>query len=335
MRNVPTNMIPLFGLLVLGFSSLQTPAQASNIALNGTFSLTSGTFGTAGGGLDTQNDYTGGGSLTDWTISDVNGSKGLAFLYIDGDQGSTTTSGEGVNVSGRFGNFSLYDAGNIAGSNPSGGVIPNTSPGGGNFIVADGSSSYNVAIYQSLSDLVAGSTYAVSFWYAAGQQYNRTGNTTEGWQVSLENAAQITEVAANGTTIQDTPTQADIAGTNTPGLISGGFQAWSYETFYFTAAQATQVLTFLSMGTPTGQPPAVLLSDVSLIVVTPEPISMAITGIGMTSLLGLVWFRRTRLREATVAAPHHTRRGSLNFYATEKVPGGTPGNRQAGPARHY
>jgi hypothetical protein len=136
----------------------------------------------------------------------------------------------------------------------------------------------------------------VSFWYAAGQQYNFTGLTTEGWQVSLENAAQTTRAAANGTTIQDTPAQAG------GGLAQGAFQAWAQETFNFTAASSTQVLTFLSLGTPSGQPPVVLLSDVTMTggsqSPAPEPASMAISGIGMASLAALLWFRKNRARKA-------------------------------------
>ncbi len=285
-----------FTLTVAGF---ETRALAANIIQNGTFTSTTGTFGTAGGGLNTlksdavTNDYTGGGSLANWTVVDVGSSQGLAFLYMNGNQGSTTTNGDGVTVNGRFGTYGLYDPGNIAGATPHGGAIPNTSPGGGNFIVADGAASYSVAIYQTLTGLTPGASYTVSFYYAAGQQDTFSGNTTEGWQVSFENSAQKTQVTANGTTIQDTPTQANISGTSTPGLVSGGFQAWALDTMTFTASASTQVLTFLSMGTPDGEPPADLLSDVVVnATATPEPASAVTSATGMAALVGLIWFRR-------------------------------------------
>ena len=286
----------ILGCLLVACTGFEPAAQASIIS-NGTFTTTTGTFGTAGGGLNTQGDYTTGGSLTNWTIADVSGSTGLALLYFAGNQGSTTTANDGVNLTGRFGNFSVYDPGNVAGSTPSGGVIPNSSPAGGNFIAADGAAGYQVAIYQTLNNLTAGLTYSVSFWYGAAQQYSFTGNTTEGWQVSLENAAQLTQAAANGTTIQDTPTQPNIAGTSTPGLINGGFQAWAGQTLNFTASSSTQVLTFLSLGTPSGQPPMDLLSGV-VVTVAPEPASLGMFGIGVA----LIWLGRSRFRRTAIAS---------------------------------
>jgi hypothetical protein len=278
--------IALLGCLAVAYAGFVAPARASNFITNGTFTSTTGTFGTAGGGIVTDSGWTTGGSLNSWSVVDVSGSSGLALLYTNGNQGNASTNGDGVSLTGRFGGFSLYDPGNVAGTTPSGGAIPNTSPGGGNFIVADGASGYDVAIYQALTGLTQGEVYAVSFWYAAGQQYNFTGTTTEGWQVSLENGAQTTEVAANGTSIQDTPAQAG------GGLAQGGFQAWAQETFYFTAASTSQVLTFLSMGTPSGQPPAVLLSDVVMNATVPEPASVGFFAIGMASLVGLLWYRK-------------------------------------------
>jgi hypothetical protein len=284
-------------LLLITCAGIMPTARAS-ILLNGDFTSTTGTFGTAGGGLNTSS-YTSGGSLNNWTIVDVSGSAGLAFLYYAGNQGSTTVAGSGINQKGRFGNFAVTDPGNTAGS---GGAIPNTSPGGGNFIVADGAEGYNVAIYQTFTSLAPGAVYAVSFWYAAGQQSGFTGNTTEGWQVSLTNSAQITQVAANGTTIRNTPNQANVAGTGTPGLISGGFQAWAQQTFSFTAASSTQVLTFLSLGTPAGQPPLALLSSV-VVTAAPEPASLGMVGIGMASLLGFLGYNRKRAGKAAQSTP--------------------------------
>jgi hypothetical protein len=280
--------IALLSVLAAASAGFVSPARASNFITNGTFTSTTGTFAAAGGGIITDSGWTSGGSLSNWTLSDVSGSSGLVLLYTSGNQGSTATNGEGISLTGRFGSFSLYDPGNVAGTTPSGGAIPNTSPGGGNFIVADGASGYDVAIYQSLTGLTTNEVYAVSFWYAAGQQYSFSGTTTEGWQVSLESSAQTTEVAANGTTIQDTPAQAG------GGLAQGAFQAWAQETFYFTASGPSQVLTFLSMGTPSGQPPAVLLSDVTMNATTPEPASVTFFAIGMASLIGLLWYRKNR-----------------------------------------
>jgi hypothetical protein len=292
--------IALAGLLTSTLAGFAQPARATTL-FNGNFTSTAGTLGTAGGGLNTlqsngvSGDYTTGGSLNSWTIQDVGSSSGLAFVYYAGNQGSTTTNGDGVNLNGRFGNFSVYDPGNIAGATPSGGAIPNASPGGGNSIAADGASGYQVAIYQTLTSLNPGSIYAVTFWYAAAQQYSFSGTTTEGWQVSLENAAQVTQVAANGTTIQDTPAQPGA------GLAQGSFQAWAQQTFNFTATSSTEVLTFLSLGTPSGQPPVDFLSDVQLSpTATPEPAALGMFGLGLVSLAALR-MRRNRLRKSGAA----------------------------------
>ena len=291
--------ISLPGLTAVAASILLAfvPAARAGVLLNGNFTSTSGTFGTAGGGLNTVNisggaDYTGGGSVANWVISDTGSSgssTGLALLYYPGNQGSTSTNGYGQTLTGRFGNFSVYDPGNIAGTTPTGGAIPNTSPGGGNFIAADGASGYSLAIYQTLTSLTPGQAYSVSFWYAAAQQSGFTGSTTEGWQVSLENAAQLTQVAANGTSIQDTPTQPG------GGLAQGSFQAWAQDTVTFTATSTSQVLTFLSMGTPSGQPPMDFLSDVVL-TATPEPGSMGMIGLGLLSFAAVLRARRNKAK---------------------------------------
>jgi hypothetical protein len=283
----------LVGFLGLTFAGFEAPARA-NYIVNGTFATTAttGTFGAAGGGINTGSDYSAGGSMNNWTVSDVSGSTGLALLYVAGNQGSTTAAGTGVNLTGRFGNFSVYDPGNIAGATPHGGAIPNTSPGGGNFIVADGAVGYQIALYQTLTNLTVGTKYDLSFWYAAGQQSGFTGVTTEGWQVSLLSTAQMT--VATGSGIQDTPTQANVAGTSSPGLANGSFQSWAQDTMEFTATGSTQVLTFLSMGTPGGQPPVDFLSDVVLIA-APEPASMALFGVGMAGLFLVPGFRKRRL----------------------------------------
>jgi hypothetical protein len=256
--------IALAGVLACTVGAVTPPAYAVGI-VNGDFTSYTGTLGSSGGGLNVDT-YNTGANLSNWTISNVSSSTGLVFLYLNGPQGSNTANA-GVSLNGRFGAFSVFDPGNT--TSGTGGAIPNTSPGGGNFIAADGAVGYQVAIYQTLTGLTAGSTYAVSFWYAAGQQSNRTGTTTEGWQVSLTDAAQLTQVAANGTTIQDTPTQAG------GGLVQGSFQSWAQATFNFTAASASQVLTFLSYGTPTAQPPVDFLSDV-VIQQTPEPATGAL-----------------------------------------------------------
>ena len=60
-----------------------------------------------------------------------------------------------------------------------------TVPAGTNFFQADGNPEYEDTIYQSISGLVAGTTYDLEFQQAAGQQTGFTGATTEQWKVFL------------------------------------------------------------------------------------------------------------------------------------------------------
>jgi hypothetical protein len=124
---------------------------------------------------------------------------------------------------------------------------------------ADGA--YEVgAINQTISGLTALHTYAVSFYWAAAQQAgygclsnpsNPGGCTTEQWQVSLGSQTLTTGVA-------------------TTGVNQGGFSGWISQTLVFTATSSSEVLSFLALGTPMGQPPFALLDGVSL-TATPEP----------------------------------------------------------------
>jgi len=43
----------------------------------------------------------------------------------------------------------------------------------------------STTLYQTVSGLVVGQSYAVSFYQAAAQFTDRTGKTTEQWDVSL------------------------------------------------------------------------------------------------------------------------------------------------------
>jgi hypothetical protein len=59
----------------------------------------------------------------------------------------------------------------------------------------------------------------------------------------------------------------------------------------FTATAATDVLSFLSTGTPSGVPPFALLDGVSMVAV-PEPSGAALMIVGVLALAGLRIARR-------------------------------------------
>jgi hypothetical protein len=195
-------------------------------------------------------------NATDWTTSGYN------FVFASGtaDQGGVT---------GQDGDLQLWGP-----QNGSANGLPASSPDGGNFVAADGA--YKVgAISQTVNGLTPGDDYTVGFWWAGAQQSGFTGPNTEQWQVSLGSQTLDTAVVDNA---------------------SHGFTGWQYETMTFTATSATEVLSFLAIGTPSGQPPFSLLDGVSLNAAAPEPSEFALTIGGLLGILAAKKFRRPTRR---------------------------------------
>jgi PEP-CTERM motif len=143
-------------------------------------------------------------------------------------------------------------------------------------VALDGSSDIRARLNQTINGLTAGRTYTVGFYWAAAQQAGFFGPTTEQFVVSLGNQAQSTAVWSNP---------------------EAGFSGWFREDFSFTAQSGSEVLSFLAVGTPTGQPPFLLLDGVSLQAAVPEPATwaMLIVGFGLVGTMA-------RRRKAAVAA---------------------------------
>jgi hypothetical protein len=150
------------------------------------------------------------------------------------------------------------------------GPFPTTSPDGGNFVEGDGDPSFSGAISQTISGLTVGASYTLTFDQAAGQQAGFTGPTTEKWQVTF------------GTDTQDSSKFS---------LPQGGIGPWEQQTMTFTATTTSQVLTFLAVGTPNGQPPVSFLDGVDLEV--PEPATLSLLGLGA---IGMAVVRRRAKR---------------------------------------
>ncbi len=149
------------------------------------------------------------------------------------------------------------------------------SPGGGNFVGADGN--YQVgAITQTINGLIAGQIYKLSFDWAAAQQSGFNGPTTENWTASLGNQSFTT------------PTYHDP---------NHGWSGWMQQAYVFTATGSSEVLSFLAGGSPNGEPPFSLLDDVSLTAV-PEPAGWAVLALAMV-FMGVV---RIRGRETAANA---------------------------------
>ena len=190
-------------------------------------------------------------NATGWT--NVNG---YTFLYAPGSVDSSGAIGE-------FGNVSMWGTNN-GGAN----AFPN-SPTGGNFIAFD--SAFKVTpLQQTIVGLVVGQKYDLGFDWGAAQQFGFTGATTDQWQVSLGNETHSTAVVSN---------------------VSHGFSGWVHQTFTFTAASASEVLSFLAVGTPNGVPPFALLDGVTLAAAVPEPSSWALM-LGGFAVVGFIARRR-------------------------------------------
>lgn len=163
-----------------------------------------------------------------------------------------------------------------------GGAAPlANSPTGGNFIGADGAYAVG-ALSQTINGLVAGQQYTVSFDWAAGQQKGYDGQTTEQWAVDLGSKALTTSGSA---TEQKTDVYTDA---------SHSSSSWMHQTMTFTATGASEVLSFLAIGTPDGKPPFSLLDGVSMVAAVPEPSEWAMLFAG----LGLVGFMARRRKAA-------------------------------------
>ena len=147
-------------------------------------------------------------------------------------------------------------------------VFNDVSPTGGNYVAIDGGFDVG-AINQQMSGLTVGQNYQLSFSWAVAQQsgFEAPAGLTEKFRVTL------------GSQTFETPTIS---------YLNHGFKGWFSQTMIFTPTTTNPILSFLSVGTPTGQPPFALLDGVSLETV-PEPSSCLI---GALTLAGLTLRRR-------------------------------------------
>jgi len=136
---------------------------------------------------------------------------------------------------------------------------------------------------QMISGLTTGQSYTLTFDWAA-TQYEFVNGPAGDWSGATTNQFQV----SLGGDVQDT-SRVDVA--------SRGFTGWMTDTMTFTAASASEVLSFVSEGGGTALPPVALLADVSLTGdvpgAVPEPATWAMMGMGFAGL-GLMAYRRGR-----------------------------------------
>lgn len=150
------------------------------------------------------------------------------------------------------------------------------SPTGGNFVALDGDPTNRGYLTQEISGLTKGKNYVVSFDWGASQLQNRQGPTTEQLVVGFGGGTQTTALVHNE---------------------SQGFTGWMHDSMTFHATSTSQVLSFLSLGTPVGLPPMAVLDGVSVAAV-PEPATWGLMLVGF----GLVGAAVRRRRPTAVLA---------------------------------
>ena len=153
----------------------------------------------------------------------------------------------------------------------------NADPDGGAFVGLDGDVNARGTLSQIVNGLTVGQKYDLTFSWAAAQVADRTGDTTEFLTVAFGDESFNTDLVNN---------------------VSHGATDWTTVTYQFTATSASQTLSFLSVGTPTGLPPMALLDGVSLTAAVPEPATWALTIVGF----GLVGGAMRRRRSGAIAA---------------------------------
>jgi hypothetical protein len=272
-------------------------AAATQLITNGNFSSNS-LENYDGDGVSATERYVGGGQdITGWTYN-VPGGNG----YNNGGL-LTVLSGDNLNS-----DFNMIDnAGHLGlwGSSNGGLSTITSAPGNPASVLAQDSAPENAAyLSQTVSGLQIGKTYTLTFQWSGVQLYGAGGSlwngaTNEGVEVNLGGTYDTS--AAGGTQSQaftggqtDTVTYDDYA-TDIP---SHGFTGWLDASMTFTATAASEVLNLEGISTSSGNPPFVLISDVSMFSV-PEPASWALMTLGVAGV-GLMARRRRAL--GTIAA---------------------------------
>ena len=262
-----------FGLV----SALAGRAEAGpNLVQNGDFSQTTGALQTlntttfSGGEID--DNYIYSGDLTSWSSPNTAPYQGAYNLYYFGLANDKTT-----NADARFNENGQFLNANFTGNSPDGGA----------FMALDGDPNFTGPLEQTINGLTIGRTYELSYW-AGGELADRTNFQTVQPTGSFGSSTFATPVYTNAN--QSPPNPA-----NTPGSFSG----WMLETFYFTATQTSETLSFLANGTPAANlPPFALLDGVSVTDV-PEPSTWAMMLVGFAGL-GYAAYRRRRTPVAIV-----------------------------------
>jgi PEP-CTERM motif len=138
-------------------------------------------------------------------------------------------------------------------------------PTGGTYAGLDGN--FGTPLTQTITGLKIGYTYTLSFAWALAQEQTAAGPDTGYLNASLGGSS-------NTTATKSIPYQ--------------GFSGWFTQSYTYVANATSEALVFTAGGT--GQPPTLLLTNVSLTQTgapVPEPASLALLGSGVAAMLGL------------------------------------------------
>jgi hypothetical protein len=183
---------------------------------------------------------------------------------------------------------------------------------GSNFIALDGDfhsftttpdhTSFQGQIDQSISGLIPGRKYEISFFWAGAQQTPRSlpsGVSMLNYQLLVGLVPPGGSAGDNAGPNDDTLPTPGPSGTgfgvytNIIHAPNHGFSGWNEGEVTIEATKANETLSFLALGTPSGGalPPIVLLDGVSMRVV-PEPGTWSLLGIGFAAIVGVAYRRR-------------------------------------------
>jgi hypothetical protein len=228
-------------------------AHADDLVQNGDFTQLSN-------GLGQLDQHT---TAFGWSTQD----QGYNFIFTQADQA----------VTGQYGGLALWDAVNkqTGDDNSWNGLTAS----GGNFLALDGDFQTE-PVSQTLTGLVVGRKYNLTFDYAFAQQEGFSGATIQNLTAS---------VGSDSFKSSDFP------------LPNHGFSGWTHVTDEFTADSPSEVLSFLAHGN-LPVPPFALVSNVSILAGgVPEPSSWAMAILGLAGLGAVARRRRSQFAVAAWA----------------------------------
>lgn len=240
---------------------MSLPAAATNLVVDGNFNnltYSNGNTSASGGGQLGYNIEASGWTAVAAVGSSLVPADGAGYSFIF-KPGAADTTG----VTDQYGsNLQIWGQNNGGNSTAPAPIFNGDAPNGGNIVALEGDLfSKQGAITQTITNMVIGETYTLSFWWAAAQQQGFNGSVSESMTVTLGDKL-------NATTASET-------------IASHGFGGWVQETYSFKADATSAALSFIANGS-VPVPPFALLSDVSLSI--PEPEMLALFGIGLLAM---------------------------------------------------